>query len=100
VVLRSCPEGPGVIRDGRGGLCRSCLGATMGIKREFAATHVEAARSLLQAADILGLWAQRYELGASTPWAPMPPAPPSELAARNVLLNGDGPLSRKYFDVL
>src|SRR5260370_25509710 len=49
-VLRSCPEGPGVVRDGRAGLCRSCSSATMGLKLEFAATHAEAARSLLQSA--------------------------------------------------
>src|SRR5262249_14222257 len=45
-VIRSCPEGPG--RDGRGATsCRSCSGAWMGLKPEFAATHAEAARSLL-----------------------------------------------------
>jgi hypothetical protein len=99
-VLRSCPDGPGAIRGGWDGPCRSCPGATMGLKPEFAATHEKAARSLLQAANILGRLARRCELGASTPWAPMPPPPPSELAAMKALLDGDGPLLRKYFDVL
>ncbi len=98
-VIRSCPEGPG-----RGGRmvtpCRLCSGAWMGLKPEFATTHAEAARSLLQAADILGLWAQRHEHAASAPWVPMPPATTSESAPRKALINGDGPLVRKYFDVL
>ena len=98
-VIRSCRKGPG--RDHRRTTtCRSCASAWMGLKPEFAATHAEAARSLLQAADTLGPWARRYERAASTPWVPMPPAKPSEAAAVRTLLDGDGVLFRKYFDVL
>jgi hypothetical protein len=97
--IRSCPEklGDGGQRTGR---CRSCSRWWMGLKPEFATDHAEAARSLLQAADIIGYWARRYEHAASTPWRLMPPATASESAAIKALLNGDGPLFRKYFDVL
>src|SRR6202012_4687301 len=40
-VLLSCTDGPGAIRGGRDRPCRSCLGATMGLKREFAVSHEE-----------------------------------------------------------
>ncbi len=99
-VLLSCTDRPGAIRGGWYGPCRSCPGATMGLKREFAASHEGAARSLLQAADIVGRLAHRYEIGASTPWATMPSPTPSELAETDALLGGDGPLIRKYFDDL
>jgi hypothetical protein len=98
-VIRSCPEGPGR-GDRMVTPCRLCGRAWSGLKPESATTHEEAARSLLQAADTLGFWAERHERAASAPWVPMPPATTAELAAVRALINGDGPLIRKYFDVL
>jgi hypothetical protein len=98
-VIMSCPERLGSA-DGRTLYCQSCSRWWTGLKPEFATNHAEAARSLLQAADTLGFWARRYERAASTPWRPMPPARASESVAIKAMLNGEGPLFRKYFDVL
>ncbi|WP_435008627.1 hypothetical protein P12x_005837 [Tundrisphaera lichenicola] len=99
-VLLACTDRPGALKNTYDGPCRSCCLAIAGMKCGFDVTHEEAARSLLEAAGIVGRLAHRYEVGASTPWADMPSPTPSESAETLALLNGDGPLTRKYFDNL
>jgi hypothetical protein len=98
--LLSCPSGHAPLDRGAT-RCRSCSGnwASSGLKAEIVAL-ADAVRSLHHAADVFEAWALRYERAARRPWRPPPPATPTMMRDMRTLVNGDGPIVRKYFDVL
>jgi hypothetical protein len=61
-------------------------------------TPAEAVAALESSADLLGRWAERFERGASRPWATLPRPSPAEYTPIMALKNGDGPIHVGFFE--